>query len=57
VPGEGSTLDLVDAGAARSLDYVVAAAFMAAAEAELTGRPGVCLASVGLGAAGSPHQR
>ena len=41
VPGEGSTLDLVDAAAARGLDYVLtthetAGAFMAAAEAELT---------------------
>src|SRR5262245_37124615 len=54
VPGEGSTLDLVDAAAARGLDYVLAthetaAAFMAAAEAELTGRPGVCLVTRGPG--------
>jgi acetolactate synthase-1/2/3 large subunit len=54
VPGEGSTLDLVDAAAARGLHYVLtthetAAAFMAAAEAELTGRPGVCLVTRGPG--------
>src|SRR5215831_8073414 len=46
VPGEGSTIDLADAAHARGIAYVLAAheggaAFMAAAEAELTGRPGV----------------
>jgi len=54
VPGEGSTLDLVDAAAARGIGYVLAthetaAAFMAAAEAELTGRPGACLVTRGPG--------
>lgn len=54
VPGEGSTIDLVDAAHDRGIEYVLTvhetgAAFMAAAEAELTGRPGACLVTKGPG--------
>lgn len=49
---------LIDAATARGFDFVLAhhetaALFMAAAEAEVTGRPGVCLATVGPGVANS----
>lgn len=58
VPGGGSNMTLIDAAAARGLRFVLAhhetgAAFMAAAEAEITGVPGVCLATVGPGVANS----
>lgn len=54
VPGEGSTIDLVDAAHREGVSYVLTvhetgAAFMAATEAELTGRPGVCLVTKGPG--------
>ncbi|MBY6205104.1 acetolactate synthase large subunit [Halomonas denitrificans] len=54
VPGE-ENLDLLDALRESSIDVVVtrheqAAGFMAAAEGRLTGRPGVCLSTLGPGA-------
>lgn len=56
LPGGGSNTDLIDAAADAGIDFVLthtegAAAFMSAAEGELTGRPGVCLATLGPGAA------
>src|SRR5689334_1012583 len=60
MPGGGSNMTLIDAATARGLRFVLAhhetgAAFMAAAEAELTGVPGVCLSTVGPGAANSAN--
>jgi acetolactate synthase I/II/III large subunit len=57
VPGGGSSLDLIQAGADQGVDFVLArtetaAAIMAAATAELTGAPGVVLTGLGPGAAG-----
>lgn len=56
VPGGGSSLDLIDAGAKAGIDFVLArtetaAAFMAAVTAELTGTPGVVITGIGPGAA------
>ncbi|MCP4327738.1 MAG: thiamine pyrophosphate-binding protein [Alphaproteobacteria bacterium] len=56
IPGGGSSLDLIDAAAARGIDFVLtrtetAAALMAAVTGELTGTPGVALAGIGPGAA------
>ncbi len=56
VPGGGSSLDLIDAAAARGIDFVLsqtetAGAIMAAVTGELTGTPGVVLTGVGPGAA------
>jgi len=56
VPGGGSSLDLIDAGARAGIDFVLtrtetAAAFMAAVTAELTGTPGVVITGIGPGAA------
>jgi acetolactate synthase-1/2/3 large subunit len=56
VPGGGSSLDLIEAGAAQGIDFVLArsetaAAIMAATTAELTGAPGVVLTGLGPGAA------
>lgn len=58
IPGGGSNMQLIDAAVARGLDFVLvhhepAAMFMAAGEAEVTGIPGVCLATVGPGVANS----
>jgi acetolactate synthase-1/2/3 large subunit len=58
VPGEGSSLDLIEAARARRIQFVAAqqagaAAIMAATDGDLTGRPGVCVTSVGSGAAGA----
>ena len=56
VPGGGSSLDLIQAGADQGVDFVLArtetaAALMAAVTAELTGVPGVVLTGLGPGAA------
>ena len=56
VPGGGSSLDLIQAGADQDVDFVLArtetaAAIMAAVTAELTGAPGVVLTGLGPGAA------
>jgi acetolactate synthase-1/2/3 large subunit len=66
VPGGGSSLDLIQAGAEQGIDFVLArtetaAAIMAATTAELTGVPGVVLTGLGPGAAavtsGAAHAR
>jgi acetolactate synthase-1/2/3 large subunit len=56
VPGGGSSLDLIQAGAEQGVDFVLArtetaAAIMAAVTAELIGAPGVVLTGLGPGAA------
>ena len=56
VPGGGSSLDLIDAGAREGIEFVLcrtetAAAIMAAVTGELTGVPGVVLTGIGPGAA------
>jgi acetolactate synthase I/II/III large subunit len=58
MPGGGSNMALIDAVTMRGLQFVLAhhetgAAFMAAAEAEVTGIPGACLSTVGPGVANS----
>ncbi len=57
IPGAGSTLDVIEAGRHQGIEFVLAhhgaaAAIMAATEGDLAGRPGVCLAAQGPGAAG-----
>ena len=54
VPGGGSSLDLIAAGDAVGLDFVLtrgetAAAIMAAVTGELSGTPGVVLTGIGHG--------
>lgn len=54
MPGGGSNLDLVDAAGRAGLSFVLthtetAGALAASAQAELTGRPGACLATLGPG--------
>ncbi|RVU37872.1 thiamine pyrophosphate-binding protein [Hwanghaeella grinnelliae] len=56
VPGGGSSLDLIDAGARHGIEFILsqtetAGAIMAAVTGELTGTPGVVLTGVGPGAA------
>ena len=56
VPGGGGTLDLIEAGRRRQLEFVLtpheaSAAIMAATEGDLLDRPGVCLAALGPGVA------
>jgi acetolactate synthase I/II/III large subunit len=56
VPGGGANLDLIDACEQRGIRFVLTrtetgAALMAATAAELTGRPGACVATRGPGAA------
>ncbi|MBT6119813.1 MAG: thiamine pyrophosphate-binding protein [Rhodospirillaceae bacterium] len=56
IPGGGSSLDVIEAGAAAGIDFVLsrteaAGAFMACATAEITGAPGVLLTGVGPGMA------
>ncbi|MBI4536408.1 MAG: thiamine pyrophosphate-binding protein [candidate division NC10 bacterium] len=58
VPGDGASLDLLEAWRRRGLDFVLAsdesaAAVMAATEGELLGRPGVCLVGPGAAVAGA----
>lgn len=60
IPGGGSSLDIIEAGAQRGLDFVLArtetsATFMAAASAEITGVPGVVLTGLGPGAAAAAN--
>jgi acetolactate synthase-1/2/3 large subunit len=54
VPGGGSNLDIIAAARCHGLRFVLAhtetaAAIMAAAQAEITGAPGVCLSTLGPG--------
>jgi acetolactate synthase-1/2/3 large subunit len=56
MPGGGSNLDLVDAAGRAGLPFVLshtetAGALIASAQAELTSRPGACLATIGPGVA------
>lgn len=56
MPGGGSNADLIQATVRADLPFSLAhtesaSAFMATAQAELTGRPGACLATLGPGAA------
>src|SRR3954452_7005858 len=56
VPGGGGNLDLIDAAGRASLPFVLtatetAAALAAIAQAEICGRPGVCLTTLGPGVA------
>jgi acetolactate synthase I/II/III large subunit len=60
MPGGGSNMMLIDAATRRGLEFVLvhhepAAVFMAAGEAETTGVPGVCLATLGPGVASSAN--
>lgn len=60
IPGGGSSLDIIEAGARRGLDFVLvrtetSAAMMAAATAEITGAPGVVLTGLGPGAAAAAN--
>lgn len=60
VPGGGSNLEVIDACAARGMDFVLAhtetaAAIMAAATGELSGTPGVVLTGLGPGAASAAN--
>jgi len=60
IPGGGSSLDIIEAGAQRGVDFVLArtetsATFMAAASAEITGVPGVVLTGLGPGAAAAAN--
>lgn len=56
MPGGGSNADLIEAAGRAGLPFTLAhteaaSAFMAAAQAEITGRPGACIATLGPGAA------
>ena len=56
MPGGGGNADLVEAAGRGGLPFSLAhtenaAAFMASAQAEITGRPGACIATLGPGAA------
>lgn len=58
MPGGGSNMTLIDAAAAAGIEFVLmhhepAAIFAAAGEAEVTGSPAVCLATLGPGVANS----
>ena len=58
VPGEGSSLDLIEAARVRHMDFVAtqhaaAAAIMAATEGDLAGLPGTCLVGPNSGVAGA----
>ena len=60
VPGGGSSLDIIDAAAARGIDFVLtrtesAAVMMAAATAEVTGTLGVALTTKGPGVANAAN--
>lgn len=66
LPGGGSNLDLIEAAGRAGLPFVLshtetAGALIACAQAELTGRPGACLATLGPGVAslvnGAAHAR
>lgn len=56
MPGGGTNADLIEAAGLAGLPFTLAhtetaAAFMASAQAEITGRPGACIATLGPGAA------
>ena len=56
MPGGGSNADLIEAAGRAGLPFTLAhtetaSAFMASAQAELTGKPGACLATLGPGVA------
>src|ERR1700686_4545916 len=56
MPGGGSNADLIEAALRAGLPFSLAhtetaSAFMAAAQAEITGKPGACIATLGPGAA------
>lgn len=56
MPGGGSNADLIEAAGRAGLPFTLvhteaASAFMAAAQAEITGNPGACIATLGPGAA------
>src|SRR5215813_3532677 len=56
MPGGGSNLDLLESAGRSGLPFVLshtetAGALMACAQAELTGAPGACLATIGPGVA------
>jgi acetolactate synthase I/II/III large subunit len=56
MPGGGSNADLIEAARRAGLPFTLAhteaaSAFMAAAQAEITGKPGACIATLGPGAA------
>lgn len=58
MPGGGSNMTLIDAAVTAGIDFVLmhhepAAIFAAAGEAEVSGRPAVCLATLGPGIANS----
>ena len=60
VPGGGSNLDLIDAASRAGLPFVLTstetgAAIAALAQAEVTGAPGVCLTTLGPGAASATN--
>jgi len=60
IPGGGSSLEIIDAGAKAGIDFVLtqtetAAALMAAVTAELSGVPSVVLTGVGPGAASAAN--
>lgn len=60
VPGGGSSLDVIEAGAAVGIDFVLtrtesAAVMMAAASATLTGAPGVAITTKGPGTAAAAN--
>ena len=55
MPGGGSNADLVEAAGRAGLPFTLAhtetaSAFMASAQAEITGNPGACIATLGPGA-------
>jgi acetolactate synthase-1/2/3 large subunit len=56
MPGGGSNADLIEAAGRAAMPFTLAhtetaSAFMAAAQAEITGKPGACIATLGPGAA------
>ena len=56
MPGGGSNIDLIEAAGRAGLPFTLAqtevgSAFMASAQAEITGKPGACIATLGPGAA------
>src|SRR5271170_5226558 len=56
MPGGGSNADVIEAAARAGLPFSLAqtetgSAFMAIAQAEITGKPGACIATLGPGAA------
>src|SRR5580700_4423872 len=56
MPGGGSNADLIEAAGRARLPFTLAhtetaSAFMASAQAEIIGKPGACLATLGPGAA------